>query len=80
MSDRDTESAARASAAVGGAARHAESGPRQAFRPFDAACLIVGIIVGAGLYETAPNIASSVDTPFKLMLLAMLFALLTRVS
>jgi amino acid transporter len=37
--------------------------PRPSFRVFDATCLIVGIIIGAGLYEAAPQIAGSVTRP-----------------
>lgn len=35
-------------------------GPEQSLSVFDACCLIVGIIVGAGIYETSPLVASSV--------------------
>lgn len=69
MSGQDSGSATPGSKDAGSGVKQTGGGPRQAFRPFDAACLIVGIIVGAGLYETAPSIASSVDTPIKLMLL-----------
>jgi amino acid transporter len=36
---------------------------------FDTVCLVVGIIVGAGIYETAPTVASSVATPTQIILL-----------
>lgn len=34
--------------------------PRKELSLFDSTCLIVGIIIGAGIYETAPTVASSV--------------------
>ncbi len=44
-------------------------GPEQSLSVFDASCLIVGIIVGAGIYETSPLIASSVSSPWAVILL-----------
>jgi len=38
-----------------------EQTPRRELTLFDSTCLIVGIIIGAGIYETAPNVARSVD-------------------
>ncbi len=46
-----------------------QPGPTPSFRLFDITCLIVGIIVGAGIYETAPLIASSVRQPGGVLLL-----------
>ena len=36
---------------------------------FDSTCIIVGIIIGAGIYETSPLIASNVDSAVALILL-----------
>ncbi len=33
-------------------------GPKKELSVFDSTCIIVGIIVGAGIYETAPTIAA----------------------
>lgn len=35
--------------------------PKKELTLFDSTCLIVGIIIGAGIYETAPTVASSVE-------------------
>ena len=35
--------------------------PQRSLTLFDTTCLIVGIIVGAGLYETAPDVATSTN-------------------
>lgn len=32
-------------------------GPKKELSVFDSTCIIVGIIIGAGIYETAPTIA-----------------------
>ena len=37
--------------------------PRRQLTLFDTTCIIVGIIIGAGIYETTPLIASNVSTP-----------------
>ena len=37
-----------------------QSNPRKELSVFDSTCIIVGIIIGAGIYETAPTIAASV--------------------
>ena len=31
--------------------------PKQELSLFDSTCIIVGIIIGAGIYETAPTVA-----------------------
>ncbi len=36
--------------------------PRKQLTVFDGTCIIVGIIIGAGIYETAPTVASSVGS------------------
>jgi APA family basic amino acid/polyamine antiporter len=51
--------------------------PQPSFRVFDATCLIVGIIIGAGLYETAPQIASSVSRPSNVLWLWVLGGLIS---
>jgi len=38
-----------------------EQTPKKELTLFDSTCLIVGIIIGAGIYETAPDIARSVQ-------------------
>ncbi len=38
-----------------------EQTPKRELTLFDSTCLIVGIIIGAGIYETAPDIARSVQ-------------------
>ena len=37
-----------------------DNGPARALTLFDSTCLIVGIIVGAGIYQTAPDVARGV--------------------
>ena len=44
-------------------------GPRRTLGVLDATCLIVGVIIGAGLYEMAPLVATSVSTGPQLLLL-----------
>jgi amino acid transporter len=51
--------------------------PRQALTLFDATSLIVGIIVGAGIYQMAPEIARGADGPWSLLGLWALGGLLT---
>jgi amino acid transporter len=53
------------------------AGPQPSFRVFDATCLIVGIIIGAGLYEATPNIASSVSGTQGVLLLWLLGGLIS---
>jgi len=38
-------------------------GPRKELSLFDSTCIIVGIIIGAGIYETAPVVAASMASP-----------------
>jgi len=33
--------------------------PRKELSLFDSTCIIVGIIIGAGIYETVPTVAAS---------------------
>jgi amino acid transporter len=52
--------------------------PRRELSWFDSTSIIVGIIIGAGIYQTAPGVASAVTTPwgmFGLWLLGGLFSL-----
>jgi basic amino acid/polyamine antiporter, APA family len=41
--------------------------PKPELSLFDSTCIIVGIIIGAGIYETAPTVASCVGTPLNIM-------------
>ena len=34
--------------------------PKKELTLFDSTCIIVGIIIGAGIYETAPTVAAAV--------------------
>jgi APA family basic amino acid/polyamine antiporter len=43
------------------------SQPRQQLSLFDSTCLIVGIIIGAGIYQMAPDIAKGVASPWGLL-------------
>jgi amino acid transporter len=43
------------------------SAPRQQLTMFDATCIIVGIIIGAGIYKTTPMIAGMVGSPLGLI-------------
>ena len=38
--------------------------PRKELSMFDSTCIIVGIIIGAGIYETAPTVAASMGSGF----------------
>ena len=38
--------------------------PRKELSLFDSTCIIVGIIIGAGIYETAPTVAASMGSGF----------------
>jgi basic amino acid/polyamine antiporter, APA family len=46
-----------------------EGAPRQELTLFDSTCIIVGIIIGAGIYETAPTVAQSLGSGSLVMLL-----------
>lgn len=46
-----------------------EGAPRQKLTLFDSTCIIVGIIIGAGIYETAPTVARSLGSGTLVMLL-----------
>jgi amino acid transporter len=46
-----------------------EQVPKKELSLFDSTCLIVGIIIGAGIYETAPSVARSVDSVWNLFAL-----------
>ena len=39
------------------------SAPRRQLTMFDATCIIVGCIIGAGIYKTTPMIAGMVGSP-----------------
>jgi amino acid transporter len=41
--------------------------PRQVLTLFDSTCLIVGIIIGAGIYQMAPDIAKGTSDPWGLL-------------
>ena len=38
------------------------AGPRKELSLFDSTCIIVGIIIGVGIYETAPIVAASMGS------------------
>jgi len=42
--------------------------PQRRLSLFDTTCIIVGIIIGAGIYQTTPFIAANAASPFHLML------------
>lgn len=48
----------------GAPAADAATAPRQALSLFDSTCLIVGIIIGAGIYQTAPQVALGAGGPW----------------
>lgn len=54
--------------------------PRQQLTLFDATCIIVGIVIGAGIYETTPLIAGAVATPHWLILIWLLGGLLSLIG
>ncbi|MEX2524146.1 MAG: amino acid permease [Gammaproteobacteria bacterium] len=54
--------------------------PTRQLSLFDAVCIIVGIVIGAGIYETTPAIAGSVTTPAWLMLFWLLGGLLSLIG
>jgi amino acid transporter len=52
-------------------------GPQRTLGVLDATCLIVGVIIGAGLYEMAPMVATSVSSGRQLLLIWMLGGLVS---
>jgi APA family basic amino acid/polyamine antiporter len=46
-----------------------EGAPKQELTLFDSTCIIVGIIIGAGIYETAPIVAKSLGSGSLVMLI-----------
>ena len=50
-------------------ARVAQSTPRRQFTLFDTTCIIVGIIIGAGFFETPPRVAAAAGGPVLLLAL-----------
>ncbi len=39
--------------------------PRKELSMFDSTCIIVGVIIGAGIYESAPQVAAGMGTPVR---------------
>jgi basic amino acid/polyamine antiporter, APA family len=54
--------------------------PKQQLTLFDAICIITGIVIGAGIYETTPLIAKSVTTPVWLIAIWLLGGLLSMIG
>ena len=54
--------------------------PKQQLTFLDATSIIVGIVIGAGIYETTPLIASSVSNSFWLIILWCLGGLLSLIG
>lgn len=54
--------------------------PKRQLTLFDSTCIIVGIIVGATIYESGPLIANTVDSPWKLIGLWLAVGLLTLIG
>jgi len=54
--------------------------PKQQLTLLDATCIIVGIVIGAGIYETTPLVAKSVTTPAWLILIWLLGGLLSLIG
>ena len=54
--------------------------PRPQLTLLDATCIIVGIVIGAGIYETTPLIAGAVTTPMWLILIWLLGGLLSLIG
>lgn len=54
--------------------------PQRRLTLFDATCIIIGIVIGAGIYETAPVIASTMGTPLWLILIWLLGGLLSLIG
>ncbi len=55
-------------------------GPSQQLTLFDSVCIIVGIIIGVGIFETTPKIAASVSGPAALISLWLVGGLLALVG
>ena len=51
--------------------------PKKELSLFDSTCLIVGIIIGAGIYEVSPNVATAVGGWWPLMLIWIVGGLLS---
>lgn len=56
------------------------AGPKQQLTLLDASCIIVGIVIGAGIYETTPLVAKSVTAPVWLILIWLLGGLLSLIG
>ncbi|MBE0537789.1 MAG: amino acid permease [Phycisphaerae bacterium] len=54
-----------------------EQTPKKELTLFDSTCLIVGIIIGAGIYETAPTVAASVNHAWGIFVLWIVGGLLS---
>lgn len=54
--------------------------PKRQLTLFDAVCIIIGIVIGAGIYETSPVIAASVTTPLWLILIWLLGGFLSLIG
>ena len=54
--------------------------PKQQLTLLDATCIIVGIVIGAGIYETTPLVAKSVTAPVWLILIWLLGGLLSLIG
>jgi amino acid transporter len=59
---------------------HQTNGPRRTLSLFDAVCIIVGTIIGAGIFESAPNVARSAGNPYTLIGLWLFGGFLTVVG
>jgi len=46
--------------------------PRKELSLFDSTCIIVGIIIGVGIFETAPIVAANLDGPFNTLVVWLL--------
>ena len=66
MMDNDRESAKRGSGTGG---RGLLAAPRRELTLLDSTCIIVGIIIGAGIYRSTPDIASLAPNPLWLIVL-----------
>lgn len=51
--------------------------PRQQLTLFDSTCLIVGIIIGAGIYEVAPMVAAGTSHAWGFLLIWVVGGLLS---
>lgn len=56
------------------------AGPKQQLTLLDATSIIVGIVIGVGIYQTSPVIAASVTTPVWLILIWIIGGLLSMVG